>query len=56
MSLITIVVVLIVASLLVWLAQTYLQPPFKMIAVVLVVVVVCIWLLSLVGFGDMRIG
>jgi hypothetical protein len=55
MSLITIVVVLVVASLLVWLAQRYLQAPFQMIAVILVVLVVCIWLLSLVGIGDLRI-
>ena len=48
-TLITIVIVLVVASLVLWLINTYLQPPLRMIVTVLVVIALILWLLKFAG-------
>ena len=50
MSLISLVVVLIVVGVLLWLVNTYIpcDPKIKTIINIVVVIVVCVWLLSLV--------
>ena len=51
MSLISLVVVLIVVGVLLYLVNTYIpmDPKIKTIINIVVVIVVCLWLLSLVG-------
>ena len=53
MPIINIIVVLLVLALAWWVFQTYALPrvpePFKTIIIVLLALVVCLWLLSLVG-------
>lgn len=51
MSLISLVVVLIVVGVLLWLVNTYIpmDQKIKTIINIVVIVVVCLWLLSLVG-------
>ncbi len=51
MSLISLIVVLIVIGVLLWLVNTYIpmDPKIKTILNIVVVIVVCLWLLSLVG-------
>jgi hypothetical protein len=51
MPLISVIVVLIVIGVVLWLINTYvpMQPPFKTIINVVVILVLCLWLLSLVG-------
>jgi uncharacterized membrane protein (Fun14 family) len=62
MSLISLVVLLVVIGVLLWLVNTYIpmQPAMKRIVNIVVIVVVCIWLLSLFGIlpdlGVIRVG
>lgn len=51
MSLISLVVILIVVGVLLWLVNTYIpmEPTMKKIINIVVIVVVCLWLLSLAG-------
>lgn len=51
MSLISLVVVLIVVGVLLWLVNTYipLEPTMKKIINIVVIIVVCLWLLSVFG-------
>ena len=57
MSLISLVLVLAVFGLILWLINTYIPmaPPIKTIINVIAVIVLCVWLLQLVGIGDIRI-
>jgi hypothetical protein len=59
MPIIQLLVVLIVLGVVWWLVQTYLLPhvaePFRTLIVVLVVIVACLWLLSLVGLVPMGV-
>lgn len=57
MPLINLIVVLAVIGLILYLVNTYIpmQPPVKTIINVLVVIVLCLWLLSLFGIGDIYI-
>lgn len=58
MSLISIVVVLIIVGVVLWLVNTYIPmaPPIKTVITVVVVLVLCLWLLSVFGIGDITIG
>lgn len=58
MSLISLVIVLIIVGVILWLINTYIPmaPPIKTVLNVVVVLVVCLWLLSLFGIGDITIG
>lgn len=58
MSLLGLVIVLVVFGVILWLINTYipLQPPFKAIINVVVILFLCIWLLDLFGFlHDVRV-
>ena len=58
MDLIQLIVVLAVVGLVLYLVQTYIPmaAPFKTIINVVVIVVLCIWLLRMVGIGNVMIG
>jgi hypothetical protein len=49
LSLVVLLVVVIVACIGVWLAQTYAPPPFKMVLVIAICVIFCLWLLGYAG-------
>jgi hypothetical protein len=51
MSLVSLVIILIVVGVLLWVVNTYIpmEPTIKKIINIVVIVVVCLWLLSLVG-------
>ena len=48
---IQVIVVLVVIGVVLWLINTYvpMQPPFKTILNVIIILMLCLWLLSLVG-------
>ncbi len=59
-SLISIIVVLIVLGLVWWLFSTYVLPrvpdPFRTVIIIVLVLAVCLWLLSLIGWvGPIRL-
>lgn len=56
MNVIPILVIVLVFCLVLWIISTYVAPPLRNIFVIIVVVVLCIWLLSLIGFGSLYIG
>jgi hypothetical protein len=58
MNIIQVLVVLVVVGLLLWLVQTYIPmaQPIRTVITVVVVLLVCLWLLSLFGIGHIRIG
>lgn len=58
MGLIQLVVVLAVVGLIIWLIESYvpMAAPFKTIIRVVVVIFLLLWLLSIFGFQDIRIG
>jgi hypothetical protein len=58
MPLISVIVVLIVIGVVLWLVNAYIPmaPPFKTIINVVVILILCLWLLSLVGVvGPIRV-
>lgn len=58
MSLVNILIVLVIVGVVLWLVNTYIPmaPPIKTVITVVVVLVLCLWLLSLFGIGDVYIG
>jgi hypothetical protein len=58
MSLISLLILLIVVGVILWLINTYIPmaPPVKTVINVVAVLVLCLWLLSLFGIGDITIG
>lgn len=58
MDLIQLLVVLVVAGVVLWLINQYvpMQPPFKTIINVVVILILCLWLLSAFGIMSPRIG
>jgi hypothetical protein len=58
MDLIQLIVVLVVVGVILWLINTYvpMQPPFKTIINIVVILVLCLWLLSAFGITSMRVG
>ena len=63
MTIVGLIVALVVISLVIWLVQTYIPQPAKMIVTVVLVLVVCVWLLSVSGilpdgpiFGHGKLG
>lgn len=53
MPILTILIVLIIVGVVLYLVETYipLSPPIKVVIRVLVILVLCLWLLSLFGIG-----
>lgn len=49
MTIIGLIVAIVVISLVIWLVQQYVPQPAKMIITVVLVLVVCVWLLSVSG-------
>jgi hypothetical protein len=58
MPLVSVLVVLIIAGVVLWLINTYvpMAPPIKTALNVVVVLILCLWLLSLFGIGDIYVG
>jgi hypothetical protein len=58
MPLVSLLVVLIVVGVILWLVNTYIPmaPPIKTVINVITVLVLCLWLLSLFGIGDIYVG
>jgi len=58
MDLIQLIVLLVVVGVILWLINTYvpMQPPFKTIINIVVILVLCLWLLSAFGITSMRVG
>lgn len=58
MPLLNVILVLVVIGVVLYLVNTFipLAPPIKTVINVLVVIVLCIWLLSLFGIGDVYVG
>ena len=58
MDLIQLLVVLVVVGVVLWLINNYvpLQPPFRTVINVIVILILCLWLLSVFGIVSPRIG
>ena len=58
MDLIQLIVLLVVVGVILWLINTYIpmQPPIKTIINVIVILVLCLWILSVFGITSMRVG
>lgn len=58
MPLIQLLIVFIIVGVILWLVNTYIPmaPPIKTVMNVVVVLVLCLWLLSLFGISDITIG
>ena len=58
MDLIQLLVVLIVVGVVLWLLNNYvpMQPPIKNILNIVVVLILCLWLLSVFGISTWRVG
>ena len=58
MDIIHVLVVLVVVGVILWLIQTYIPmaAPIKTVITVVVVLLLCLWLLSLFGIGSMYVG
>lgn len=58
MDIIHILVVLVIVGVVLWLVQTYIPmaAPIKTVITVVVVLLLCLWLLSLFGIGSMYVG
>jgi hypothetical protein len=58
MPIIQVLILLIIVGVVLWLVQTYIPmaPPIKTVITVVVVLVLCLWLLSLFGIGDIYVG
>ncbi len=58
MPLLQVLLILVVVGVVLWLVQTYIPmaPPIKTLITVVVVLILCVWLLSLFGLGDLTIG
>ena len=58
MPLVNALLVLIIVGVILWLVTTYIPmaQPIKTVITVVVVLVLCLWLLSLFGIGDIYIG
>lgn len=58
MSIVNVLVVLVIVGVILWLVNTYIPmaPPIKTVINVVVVLVLCLWLLSLFGIGDFYVG
>ena len=58
MPLISLLVVLIVVGVILWLINTYIPmaPPIKTVINVIVVLVLCLWLLSIFGITNLYVG
>lgn len=58
MPIIQILIVLVIVGVVLWLVQTYIPmaAPIKTIITVVVVLILCVWLLTLFGVADMHVG
>lgn len=58
MDLISVILVLVVVGVVLWLITTYIpmSPPIKTVLTVVIVLVLCLWLLSLFGIGTIKVG
>ena len=58
MDILNVLVLLVVVGVVLWLVQTYIPmpPAIKTVITVVVVLLVCVWLLRLVGIGGYYIG
>lgn len=58
MDLISLIIVFAVVGVVLWLVTTYIPmaQPIKTVLTVVVVLILCLWLLSLFGIGRIRVG
>ena len=58
MPLFNLIVVFVIVGVIMWLINTYvpMQQPIKTVLNIVVVLLLCLWLLNLVGIGDIYVG
>lgn len=58
MDILHIILVLVIVGIVLYLVQTYIpmSPPIKTVLMAVVVILLCLWLLSLFGIGSIRVG
>ena len=58
MPLFNLIVVFVIVGVIMWLINTYvpMQQPIKTVLNIVVVLLLCLWLLQLVGIGDIYVG